>query len=1015
MSEPSLPERLTEQFYAWELRGRGWQEFARPVVLEPPFRPFPGYFLPPIKDDGHRPGLLGRLLAPYRREPEIPEIEEPEPETFENDEALVECAVSLPREAVVKAESAERFLLSLSAAELPLAFEVVGLSESLTVQIVSHAPDAALVANQLRAYFPEVGVQAEPEGLRHAWTRGKGETVLLHFGLAREFMLPLASFRSLDPDPLLPLFGALAELRPGEAGLVQVLFERVREEWAESVMRAVVTGKGEPFFANYPELTKAAREKISRPLFAACLRVAAKSDTTSGAWRIVRDLAGALTHFGIPTGNELLPLATEEGGEAVAEICSRTSRRPGMILGSDELAAFAHLPSASVRVPKLLREIRRSKAAPALSQGAGILLGENLHHGRALPVRLPNDLRLRHLHVIGASGSGKSTLLLDLIAQDIEAGRGVALLDPHGDLVDEILGRIPEERLADVILFDPADAGYPVAWNILEAHSELERTLLASDLVGIFRRFSTSWGDQMTSVLGNAVLVLLESPGTTLLDLREFLVDRPTRERLLTAVDDPYLFSYFRHEFQLAAGKSVGAILTRLDGFLRSKTVRQIVGAKESRLDLRSVVDQSQIFLARLSQGAIGEENAALLGSLLVSKFHQITMSRQEVKREERRPFFLYADECQEVATASMAQLLAGARKYGLGLILAHQDLRQLEAKAPEVSSALLGNAGTRIAFRVGDRDAKALAEGLSFFGAADLMSLRVGEAIARIDNAQGDCNLTTRLLSAVGAEKAAERREAVITRSRERYAVRREEPQRAEPAREAPAMTERREAPQAGAPEREIAERHAPPPPAVPLPPAPPRLAAEPAPPPKKAPRPSEPPPLGRGGPEHQYLQDLVKRWAESHGYRAVVEEEIPGGRGKVDVALRTDDFSLACEISVTSTVAQEVQNALKCLEAGFHEVAILALKRPRLSKIEAALKATLPPSDLARVHLVSPEELFTMLSMRPVTKEKVVGGYKVRVRRTPVDSEEEAARYQALKDVIGKSLRRMGKKEKP
>ncbi|HSN88427.1 MAG TPA: type IV secretion system DNA-binding domain-containing protein, partial [Thermoanaerobaculia bacterium] len=747
--------------------------------------------------------------------------------------------------------------------ELPIAFEIVGLPETLKVQVVSRSPDAALLPNQLRAFFPEVSIQPEPEGLRQVWTRGAGETVLVQFGLAREFMLPLASFRSLDPDPLLPLFGALSELEPGEAGLVQILFARVREEWAESVMRAVHSPRGEPFFADYPELTKQAREKISRPLFAACLRVAAKSGDATGAWRIVRDLAGALTHFGIPTGNELLPLATEEGREAVAEICSRTSRRPGMILGSDELAAFAHLPSASVRVPKLQREIRRSKAAPVLSEGPGILLGENLHHGRALPVRLPKDLRLRHLHVIGASGSGKSTLLMDLIAQDIEAGLGVGVLDPHGDLVDEIVGRIPEERQGDAILFDPADAAYPVAWNILEAHSELERTLLASDLVGIFRRFSTSWGDQMTSVLGNAVLVLLESPGSTLLDLREFLVDRATRERLLAAVDDPYLNSYFRHEFQLAAGKSVGAILTRLDGFLRSKTVRQIVGARESRLDLRSVVDRGQIFLARLSQGAIGEENAALLGSLLVSKFHQITMSRQEVKREERRPFFLYADECQEVATASMAQLLAGARKYGLGLILAHQDLRQLEGKAPEVSSALLGNAGTRIAFRVGDRDAKALSDGLSFFGPADLMSLRVGEAIARIDNAQGDCNLKTRLLPAVPAEVATERREAVTLRSRERYAVRREEPQRAETARKAPVPAVEPEAPRAA--------------------PAPvPTAAPQPPPPPKKAPRPPEPPaPLGRGGPEHQYLQDLVKRWAESHGYRVVIEEPTPNGKG--------------------------------------------------------------------------------------------------------------------------------------
>jgi len=170
----------------------------------------------------------------------------------------------------------------------------------------------------------------------------------------------------------------------------------------------------------------------------------------------------------------------------------------------------------------------------------------------------------------------------------------------------------------------------------------------------------------------------------------------------------------------------------------------------------------------------------------------------------------------------------------------------------------------------------------------------------------------------------------------------------------------------------------------------------------------------LGRGGPEHQYLQELVKRWAESHGYRAVIEEEILGGRGKVDVSLRTDDFSIACEISVTSTVDQEVGNVVKCLEAGFHEVAVLGLKRPRLSKIEAALKSKLPASDLARVHLLSPEELFTMLSMRPKNRETVIGGYKVKVRHEAVDPDEAAARYKALTEVVAKSVRRM-KGEKP
>ena len=183
---------------------------------------------------------------------------------------------------------------------------------------------------------------------------------------------------------------------------------------------------------------------------------------------------------------------------------------------------------------------------------------------------------------------------------------------------------------------------------------------------------------------------------------------------------------------------------------------------------------------------------------------------------------------------------------------------------------------------------------------------------------------------------------------------------------------------------------------------------------PPKKAGG-AEPPALGRGGPEHQYLQELVKRWGEANGYRVVIEEPTPDGKGSVDVALRNDAFSLACEISVTSTVAQEVGNVMKCLEAGFHEVAVLALKRPRLMKIGAALKEKLPAPELARVHFLSPEELFSMLAMRPKTRETVVGGYKVKVRHEAVDPDEAAARYKALTEVVAKSVRRMKGGEKP
>jgi hypothetical protein len=366
-------------------------------------------------------------------------------------------------------------------------------------------------------------------------------------------------------------------------------------------------------------------------------------------------------------------------------------------------------------------------------------------------------------------------------------------------------------------------------------------------------------------------------------------------------------------------------------------------------------------------------------------------MSRQDLAPHARRHFFLYLDEFHEVATPSMAALLTGARKYRLGLILAHQELRQLEAKNKDLASAVLANAATRIVLRVGEEDAKTLERGFESFTAADLLNLDVGEVIARVERADHDFNLKTEPLPELLPYEADARRAELVALVRATFPRRSDEPQ---------------------------AEPHPPaiePPPQAPPPETPPRPLISPPPPPKRATREeTHVPPLGRGGPEHQYLQDLVKRWAESNGYRATIEEEISGGRGSVDVALRSDEYSLACEISVTSTVPQEVGNVLKCLEAGFHEVAVLGLKRPHLLKIEAALKAKLPPLDLARVHFLTPEELFTMLSMRPVTKESVVGGYKVKVRRVAVEPTEESARYKALAEVIGKSVRRV-KGEKP
>lgn len=1000
-------DTITRNFYAWELRGRGWQAYTRPVCLEPPFRPFLGHVLPKRRafDEGKietkassfSGWFFKRERDPGRRsEPEEEAVLEPEPEIFRAPYPLSEIMVSLPPGAAVSPGVTENLLVALVSARFPLSFEVVGLAESLRVGIACRTPDRERVSGFLKAHFPEAIVGEAPEPLRAAWRRARGTCVGLEFGLAREFMLPLRTFRDFRPDPLLAIYAALAERHAGEMGLFQVLFMPAACAWGESVWRAVHTPQGHPFFTDDPEFTKLANEKVMHPFFAVAVRMGVKTENESHAWGLLRGMTSALHLLG--HANEFTPLAEEEEIDLEEDLLARTSHRTGMLLSSPELAGLVHLPGESVRLEALVRETRHTKAAPREVMGAGLLIGENLHEGHAVEVRLPPDLRTRHTHLVGASGTGKSTLLVNLILEDLASGGGLAVLDPHGDLIDEILARYPEEREHDLILFDPSDTSFRVGWNMLHARTEIEKVILSSDLVAAFRRLSTSWGDQMTSVLGNTIQAFVESEsGGTLLDLRQFLLERDFRAAFLKTVEDPDIRYYFERQFPLLKGIPQGPILTRLDTFLRSKLVRAVVTERANRLDFRDLVDGGKVFLAKLAQGAIGEENAALLGSLLVSAFHQAALSRQDLAPGARRQFSLYVDECHHFATPSMAALLSGTRKYRLSLCAAHQELGQLRARDPEVLSALLANAGTRIVFRVSEADARELERGFSSFAAEDLVRLKVGEAIVRAGQSEADFNLRTRELAAVAPEDASARRERLLALMRERFPVPPPEPRKED---QPPAPVPRERVPV----------------PPAPVPPPTPTTVVPPPPPPKRAPREEEPvPPLGRGGPEHQYLQDLVKRWAESHGYRATIEEEIPGGKGKVDVALRTDDFSLACEISVTSTVAQEVGNALKCLDAGFQEVAILALKRPRLQKIEAALKAKLPPSDLARVHLVSPEELFAMLSMRPVTRETVVSGYKVKVRHEAVDPDEAAARYKALTEVVAKSVRRMKGGEKP
>jgi hypothetical protein len=268
-------------------------------------------------------------------------------------------------------------------------------------------------------------------------------------------MFPLAHGRV---DPFIGIVGALAELQSNELALFQVLWQPVQEQWLESIMRSVTHEDGKPFFVNMPELAHAAGAKVSHPLFAAVVRLAIKAGKFDRALQIGCDVAGALRIFSDPKGNHLIPLKNEAypHEEHVTDMLFRQSRRSGMILNSEELARFVHLPSSEVRSPVLERQVGRP-APGIVCHREGLLLGVCQYAQEATEVRLSPEQRIKHCHVIGATGTGKSTLLFNLIRQDIENGQGVAVFDPHGDLVEKILGIIPSDRIKDVVLVDPAD------------------------------------------------------------------------------------------------------------------------------------------------------------------------------------------------------------------------------------------------------------------------------------------------------------------------------------------------------------------------------------------------------------------------------------------------------------------------------------------------------------------------------------------------------------------------------
>ncbi len=321
--------------------------------------------------------------------------------------------------------------------------------------------------------------------------------------------------------------------------------------------------------------------------------------------------------------------------------------------------------------------------------------------------------RRRHMYVIGKTGMGKSQLLENMAIQDIRNGHGVAVVDPHGDMIERILSFIPRERINDVVYFNPADLDYPIAFNVLEKVSREQRHLIASGLIGVFKKiWADSWGPRLEYVLHNAISALLEYPGATLLGIMRMLTDKAFRKRVIDIISDPVVKAFWVDEYSKYPDRfqaeAIAPIQNKVGRFLTSALMRNIVGQVASTINIREIMDQQKIFLINLSKGRVGEDNSNLLGALLITKMQLAAMSRVDIPETQRKDFYLYVDEFQNFATESFANILSEARKYRLNLILAHQYIAQLVFDSnSSVRDAVFGNVGTLITFRVGAADAE--------------------------------------------------------------------------------------------------------------------------------------------------------------------------------------------------------------------------------------------------------------------------------------------------------------------
>jgi len=653
------------------------------------------------------------------------------------------------------------------------AFEIVSHKNLITFYVAVPKKLQPFMEQQIHAQYPyaqidqmtDYNIFSEKSTIVGAYLRDK-----------QKHLFPFKTYKKMDSDPLMPLLNVLSRTQENNSSLaIQYVVRPSHHRWRRKGVRIVrEVKKGEKFehiahksiftlevikilrtlgsmFTNpkekkeehhyqltqmEEEMLKGIEEKLAKGGLDVNIRLLSASDNEEVAKMNLDNLINSYSQYNLYRyGNEFYAAIPRKQSQLIRDFIYRSfADNKRLIFNTEEMASFWHLPLHSTEAPNIKWLMGRNAPPPPNLPTNGLLLGYVDYRGRKMNVFMNPEDRRRHLYTIGKSGGGKSVFISGLAIQDIVAGHGVCVVDPHGDLVEYILQHIPKERADDVIIFDPSDSGRPVGLNMLEAKSEDQKDFAVQEMISIFYKLfpPEMIGPMFEHQMRNVMLTLMadiENPGT-IIDIPRMFTDDDYVKIYLKKLKDPVVRAFWEKEMAKTSdfhkSEMLGYLISKVGRFVENDMMRNIMGQQHSGFSFRDVMDKQKILLVNLAKGKTGEVNAKLLGLIVVAKLQMAAMGRADMAEEDRKDFFLYIDEFQNFVTDSIATILSEARKYRLDLIIAHQYMAQLmddKGKSP-IRDAVLGNAGTILSARIGPDDAEVLAKEFApTFGSYDLLN----------------------------------------------------------------------------------------------------------------------------------------------------------------------------------------------------------------------------------------------------------------------------------------------------